>query len=124
MWPLLGRGRLTEMTAPVDIWGLDDGEALELFSKVLGALDTSDLSVFDAWERPFRKTVADPQLFGRIPSWARGWSAGDLSGSHHLVRRAVNSEFRRSLFFFALLEVSWRRVFSSQIHGLRHSIDA
>lgn len=40
--------RLHELTATVDVEALDDQEALDLFSEVLGALETSDASVFPA----------------------------------------------------------------------------
>lgn len=39
---------LADMTALADMEALDDREALDLFSKVLGALETSDSSVFEA----------------------------------------------------------------------------
>ena len=38
--------RLNQMTADVDIDALDDRQALDLFSEVLGALETSDQTVF------------------------------------------------------------------------------
>jgi hypothetical protein len=38
--------RLHELTGSVDVEDLDDPEALELFSEVLGALETSSTTVF------------------------------------------------------------------------------
>ena len=38
--------RLHELTSPVDVEALGDREALELFSAVIGALETSDGAVF------------------------------------------------------------------------------